>query len=39
MSLLVEELKTLGLMGAQRVIPFPVTHQLRDAKRKWRAAA
>jgi aminoglycoside 3-N-acetyltransferase len=35
MSLLVEELKTLGLMGAKRVIPFPVMHQLRDAKRKW----
>lgn len=35
MSLLVEELKTLGLMGAKRVIPLPLIHQLRDAKRKW----
>jgi len=35
MSLLVEELKTLGLMGAKRVIPAPLIHQLRDAKRKW----
>lgn len=35
MSLLVEELKTLGLMGAKRVIPQPMIHQLRDAKRKW----
>ena len=35
MSLLVEELKTLGLMGAKRVVPQPMIHQLRDAKRKW----
>lgn len=35
MSLLVDELKTLGLMGAKRIIPLPMIHQLRDAKRKW----
>jgi aminoglycoside 3-N-acetyltransferase len=35
MSMLVEELKTLGLMGAKRIIPQQVMHQLRDAKRKW----
>jgi len=35
MTLLVEEIKTLGLMGAKRVIPSPLIHQLRDAKRKW----
>jgi aminoglycoside 3-N-acetyltransferase len=35
MSLLLEELKTLGLIGAKRVIPEPMINQLRDAKRKW----
>jgi aminoglycoside 3-N-acetyltransferase len=35
MSLLVEELKTLGLMGAKRVVPVPVIHRLRDARRRW----
>lgn len=34
-SLLLEELKTLGLIGATRVIPEPVINHLRYAKRKW----